>query len=227
MNKTYEKIKKLLSLANSSNENEAKAAAAMASKLMIKFNISKEEIELKKKYEEIVVKESSRNQSMDKYVLNIINKYFFVLVTTRRDRLNKITQTKFSGTGENIEIATYMYEFLTRAFKDSWEDYKKVNKLPASSKGSFYYGMYKGLVDKFESAKKEVEDETGLVVVKDAGIKSWIQSKGVRLGNARRSSVRLGDANAIQAGSDVGRNLHIRAGVHGERKQSTILRISK
>lgn len=226
MNKTYEKIKKLLSLANSSNENEAKAAAAMASKLMIKFNISKEEVELKKKYEEAVIKEASSRSNLDGFILPLINKYFFVLASVRRDRLKKVTQTRFTGTTENIEIATYMYEFLTRAFKDSWMDYKKANKLTSSSRSSFYSGMYKGLMDKFEAAKVEVEQETGLVVVPDAGIKKYLASKGVRLSQTTNRT-RLRDVGAAEAGVNIGRNLQIRAGVHNDSGQSTTLKIGK
>ena len=212
MNRTYEKIKKLLSLASSSNENEAKAAAAMASKLMIKHNISAQEVNTEKTYTEHTVNEQKRTPTEAKYILNILNDYFFVKAFVSRNRLTNTTKCLLMGTPENVEIASYVFDYLVRSFRDTWNDYKKENKTNGTSKQAFYFGLYEGLQEKLKAAKVEVETEIGIAVVPDAGISRWLNERGVQVRKSS-SKVSTNDSDALSAGQYAGKNMEIRPGV--------------
>ena len=218
MDRIYEKIKKLLALANSSNEHEARSAAAMANKMMVAHNITMQEVKTDRNYEESVIEESSKRSQESKFIMNLMQRYFFVETYCERSRKTKTTKTVFVGTPENVEIASYIYDFLIGAFRSSWEVFKKENNLKASSKQSYYFGLWKGLGEQFEAAKTEVETETGLVVVKDSEIQKWMKSQGTNV-TQRSAKVATRDQGSVEAGREAGRNMEIRRGI-GESNNS-------
>lgn len=211
MKSTYEKIQKLLSLANSANENEAKAAAKKASELLVKYNLSVQDIEIKE-YENQVLSERTRAVSEEKYILSLLTKYFFVQTYFNRSRKSKTTTCKVVGTPENLEIAHYVYDFLLRSFRNSFKEYRKLSGCDLDARQSYYFGLHEGLKEQFELAKTAVQNETGLVVTKDLGLVRYLNKEVGGLRNTS-SSVNSSNASARSAGRDAGKSMSIRKGV--------------
>lgn len=214
MNNVAKKISKLLNLATSSNENEAKAAAAMAQSLMVKHNLKMSEIEVKE-YEESTIDEFGRESVRTKYCRSIIDQYFFVNVVTHRTWENRkwVSRLKIYGASENVEVATYIYSFLDKAFLRLWKQYKAETGCPASSKQSFMFGLYKGICSQLKDTRKKVENETGLVVVPDAGLRKWQDELIGKTQQRRSNPVNTRDSEAREAGREQGKALNISRGI--------------
>lgn len=214
-----DKIKKLLNLAQSSNENEAKAAANMAQRLMVKHNLTSVNLD-SCEYDDSVIAEYARASVESKYVHDLISKFFFVNVVTVRSvkrnpityQASRVSEVTLFGTSENIEIAGYTYQFLSNSFKRLWKQYQLETGATASSKQSYMLGLWRGITSQLKESRQSVEQETGLVVVKDHGIAKYQQSKIGRTQNSS-SKVSARDSSATASGTAAGKNLRISRGI--------------
>lgn len=225
MSKIVDKIQKLLALANSSNEHEAKSASAKANKLLLKHNLSMADIrEEETEYNYVEVDWYTRRPVISKFVYPILTQFFFIKIVNSQIGKRKFKIT-FLGEKDNLEIARYMDKFFREAFKNGWELYKHLHGLDNSSKQSYYLGFYHGICEQLKTVKEEVEEETGLVVVEDAGLVKYQQELFKNLKEGRKTTVNCQDADAINAGKEQGKNLRIRRALGGSSSSDTIRRI--
>ena len=127
-----EKIKKLLSLAESSNQHEAKLALEKAYTLMHEYNFSLQEInDVQFDYGSINI-QRNRKSVEDKFIMGILINYFFVRVVNQHNG-----NVEFSGKPDNVLVAYDLYSFLTQSFKDCWKLERKRNDFPTDYKQSF------------------------------------------------------------------------------------------
>ena len=214
LEKIQSKIQKLLSLAQSDNENEAKRAAEMASELMLKYNLNLQEIKEEKEYTESVINDGrKRKNSLDKYIIDLMGRYFFVKVLTLRTRTGY--SISVMGTSENVESALYARDFLTATFKRLWKNYKSDNRLTEKSRDSYQYGLWLGFREQMEARKKKVEQETGLVVVKDYALDRYMASLHGPTYRGK-AGARVHDRSAANQGAQDGRNIRIAKGVSSQ-----------
>jgi len=229
MNKSVtEKIKKLLALATSSNEHEAKLAAAKANKLLIKYNLTMQDVDFseeKRNYENKTFTAPKRSVE-DKFIFVILNSHFFVDVVIGRGATyftksgNRRTEFKYHFVGEevNVEIAKYVHNFLTMKFKDLFNEFKKgCDGKP--DRRAYYAGLQAGLNEQLSATRKEVTEETGLVVVPDPGLEKFKFSEFGRLGSKQFSGYG-NDAASREAGHEQGKKLKIARGLGGGGKKS-------
>jgi hypothetical protein len=215
------KIQKLLSLANSDNEHEARLAAEKASELLLRHNLSMAEVRrTSADYTKGVVRESSWTPTEEKYVLSLITAHFFVRGiregTGRRGENGKREKRiVLLGTPTNVEIATYMYEFLMREFRLLWQAYKKANGAQEGSRASYYFGLYQGLHAQLDARRAAVQAETGLVVREDTALSAYLREQFGEARTARKQTVNARDAAALAAGTETGRQLNLRRGIGG------------
>lgn len=204
-----EKIRKLLELANSDNEHEANLAAERAHRLMLKHNVSQTEL-TEDDYHAITLAEVKRLDPRWKFVQGILRLHFNVAPYSRRT--HEMTECRIFGSKANVEIATYVYHFLMRAFRDLWREYKRnADGAPEAYKQAFWDGVAIGLDEQLTRSRGEFEGETGLIVANDPELDRFRE----RLGMRKQSSRIRHDANAQAAGEQAGQNLRIRKGVGG------------
>lgn len=219
--KIIDKIKKLLSLATSSNENEANAAAERAQQMLAKYNLSMQQVDAHSEYihDEVVI-ETNRAYVEDKYINAILDQHFFVQVLQARiyDRIRKkrILRYEIYGTEHNVEIATYVREFLVRVFNDLWRDYLNDPETPRNrpSKNSFYFGLYTGLDEKLKASRHRAEDEAGLVWMGNHKLMRYLEEQFPHLRN-ESTKIRGTDETSVEAGRERGKNITISKGIHG------------
>lgn len=217
-NKLFDKIKKLLALADSENQHEAQSASSKAQKLLIKHNLDMQTIkDYSAEYNDITLGvDKKRRATEDKFVTDILRKYFSVEILTTRNPENKDKiGYRFFGEPHNIEIATYMFGFLSDAMKKSFLKHKR-NSITKTCRSSFYYGFWKGLCEQMEETKREVEQESGLVVTRDPGIQRYMNFK---VGKVRysRSFVSSKSASDVSQGYKSGKSLKLRRGVSSQK----------
>lgn len=169
--KLIEKIKKLLALSESSNENEAKSAMLKAQKLLIKHKLSM--IEVKNyKLNKSDVKEKITNITFTKAkwkgeLADIIADNFGCYCYYKTRGTNIVT---FLGRDEDITVCNIVYEYAIDCIKSSVKrlkyNYVKNRKSTKGLENDFAMGFLIGLSANFED-QKEKNQEWGLVLVKD------------------------------------------------------------
>tara|TARA_Y100000310_G_C20697297_1_gene826629 strand:- start:3436 stop:4155 length:720 start_codon:yes stop_codon:yes gene_type:complete len=121
LDKILDRIKKLLSLSHSSNENEAALAAAQVQKLLLKHNLSladlgKAEIEAETRINEELIWESGRMPAWRTYLVSGVARAFGCrpLVTQGR----RYTALKMVGSSVDITVAKVTLEYLEMVVDD-------------------------------------------------------------------------------------------------------------
>ncbi len=223
-----EKIKRLLALAESDNENEAKLAMEKANELLLKYNLSSSQVESSSDVQSITMDGEFQFAPMEyKFILSILEKHFFVKPVYDRTDTGRFTSAghriimqnlMFIGTQVNIEIAIYVHSYLMVNFRSLWKSYKKATGANESSRQSYYVGLYNGITEKLNGTRQKVERETGLVWVGDKAIKDYIENEYGEVETKKKSKITM-DAEAVCAGKADGKNLEIRTGIKESQSQ--------
>jgi len=217
--KIIEKVKKLLSLAESSNENEAKLATIKANELIISHNLTMQEINDNIDYIENIHEDFSRASLETKFIHQIINNHFFVEVIYFKSynlvngKYKSNTKVLFVGESSNVQIASYVADFLKIKFKELWNKNKKEFSWDVSCKQSYYAGLCYGLCDQLNKVKMKVENERGLVVVNDIKIKEFLSKKHGKLGQ-RGTDFSVRNTIVYSNGIDHGKEIKISRGIN-------------
>ena len=232
------KIKKLLALSESPNENEARFAIEKAQELLEKYNITLTDVEIQTAemihVEFNVYKAHSNGQFKegDYYkeipgwvssILRIIQKYFYIKVVCG----NK-GHMHFLGAKADVQCAQYVFEYLIRVVRKNRNDY--VNKIKKETDAqdmrtlrdigySYTEGMIKGISEQLRNQKSErpvskTVTGTDLVVVKGEALNIYLNQVFPNLGlkGESRTSLSL-QSSAFNTGIYDGRNVSINRGV--------------
>ncbi|MBU4011732.1 MAG: SprT-like domain-containing protein, partial [Proteobacteria bacterium] len=147
------RIKKLFALAESSNRNEAESAMKKAHELVAKYNI------------EIIANDSDRHFTSisaggpalrhpkeDYYLAGLLRDYYFVWTIwvpayiIEKGKMGRVLE--LSGTLENIEIASYVHDFIKHYIESRWLEYNNKKQLNRHRKTDFAAGIIKGFSTK-------------------------------------------------------------------------------
>lgn len=202
------KVKGLLVTANErANEEEAQTAFMLAQKLMIKHNISANDIShVKEMIEDKCITELKTLRWHERMIAILIANNFRVksYVTTRRVDGRTRKALKFLGLGEDVVLATEMYklvnevlEFYTKSFVDNyWMGYKRDIRITSKIKNSYMRGFLNALEEAFSVQKKDLEDEYGLVVLTPMAVEKAFEEKQSSFVKSRKFSVPSPSFNA-------------------------------
>ena len=159
------------------------------------------------------------------YVLsNILQEYFFVLAIwtysydPSRDKPGKRLQ--ICGTKQNIEIASYVYDYVTGASEPLWTAHKASTTTKKKLRGTrlqYLAGLLQGLKQKLERQKDTLEQEQGLVWVGDTRLTEYYRHLNPRIRSVSGSGVAR--SRGYADGVRDGRKLNIRRGVGGSARK--------
>lgn len=207
-NKIAEKIKKLLNLANSCNEYEAKLAAEKANEIMTRYNLTTQDVQIDE-YNESTLDESQRSAPEWKFIMHILDECFFVTTYKMRDRRTGKTVMQMYGTKTNTQVAGYVAEYLKVAMPRLFKEWRQENGANIKQKQPFYLGFTKGLISQLKAKQQVVSNELGLVIVKDAQLNKYLNEMGC----TSKSTKIKHDAQATAAGYQHGEKFQIRRGL--------------
>lgn len=231
-----EKIQKLLSLANSSNEHEAMLASERAQALLVKHNLALQDVkDAKLDYREHVVSRAGhRISGYQKMVCSLMADYFFVrpIVKSTAKAAHSVStiygqqysrrtfsrEILFLGTAENVKIAGYVYSFLCDAYPKLWQRYREDTGALDRSRSSYYQGLTLGISKALKDARWRVQEETGLVLVGDKKLDEFVESRCS--GNYKQDQQREIDEEALREGYRKGKDLKLRKGVESTSEAS-------
>jgi hypothetical protein len=205
-----EKIARLLSLAESSNEHEAQAAMAAAQRLMLKYNLEACTHSEGRDYcFRHVGKPSGRVYEAPRILALILSEHFFVetiwVPVWRPLEGKRGSVIEVCGTHANVEMADYVHDFLTQTSERLWLEHKRARSIRSNrDRRAFLAGVMTGFRDKLAGQKKE-HREHGLVWRGDAQLGAYVKERHPRLSWTRYASSQHQAAHAEgrRAGSSI------------------------
>jgi hypothetical protein len=205
-----EKISRLLSLAQSSNEHEAQAAMAAAQRLMLKYNLEACTRSQARDYcFRHVGKPTGRVYEAPRILALILSEHFFVetiwVPVWRPLEGKRRSVIEVCGTHANVEMAEYVHDFLTQTSERLWLEHKRERGIRSNrDRRAFLAGVMTGFRDKLASQKKQ-HREHGLVWRGDAQLGAYVKERHPRLSWTRYASSQHHAAHAEgrRAGSSI------------------------
>lgn len=201
--KIINKIVNLMKLSNDANDEEGQASIALAQKLMIKHDISMQEIEQKSNKTEIKTSELRFGRVLwwQKDLAATIARAF----KCRALASNKTIE--FVGLNEHSQIAKDVYEGAIAHIKYRRSMMKNATK---AEKNSYIDGFIQGLDERLMKQETELAKEecTDLIVCVPAEVNHWIALRGYRSTTVPDMPSSF-DAKSYHIGKDEGENAEI------------------
>lgn len=176
-----EKIKKLLAVTASTNENEAANAANLARKLMLKHGVEMNEVNSDVGVEIVQQDLGCFARPMpwrtDLYIATA--KFYGAGILQDHDRLIMV------GTRETIQVTVEMLNYLDKTMTRNYTSAHKLD--PVIEALSYRFGWVKALREKMESiTSKDADDlsssENALMVLNDNAVQKWFEDNNIRKG---------------------------------------------
>lgn len=212
--KTMRVIQKLLSLAESPNENEAETAVKKARHLLVKYNIDVVEFDRERNYKVRVLGDvKARHTSAELWIGSILNRFFFVesLWCQSYDAENdrRGTALQIYGTPQNLDLASYVYDYLVGLLPILWEDYRSARDLPNNRERQRYYaGVLEGFFTKLTEQEKALVRSEALVWKGDPQLTQFFKYHNPRV--VTRYGGGVTRTETYEAGYAEGKNVSIR-----------------
>jgi len=196
-----EKIRKLLALANSSNEHEAALAAGHAQRLLSEHNLAMADIEATHKPDKADKVETAVSKTLPKWMRHLSAgvSTAFDCQAIHHPAAGKMT---FIGVGADVQIAAYTFAYLERIVRNLCAVYTKqhicstiADRHRELMRQSYYLGAVSTITVRLREQKAQTPVTTGaLVPVKEALIRQAMNEIGnLRTMHSRRSYIN-GDA---------------------------------
>jgi hypothetical protein len=226
-----EKIRKLLALAESSNEHESALAMEKAGSLLKRHNIKQLHENKQKNYVYAII--NSKKKRIEEYqrrIIAVLTKFFYVkaLCSSLYDPLQDETYKTFEifGRKENVEIAEYCYHFLEQKLSAFWrKNSSKFNGNTRIEKKSYYLGLLQGFSEKLleqdHSGRMPKPSSSGsstsseLVIADDIGLNRFIHSRYPRLSKRSKAGAKI-YRKTFNDGVMNGRTIVIHKGIAGD-----------
>jgi len=158
------KVRGLLRLSKSDNPHEAELAMERAKRLCVKNDLELASIDPEKtKNDDEPIEHAnidlgrSRLPMTQHNVSRILNKHFNVRVIYTGNRYRG-KQLILVGRKRDVEIASWVNDFLNREFVRFWKGYYEKNKqnfVTLKDRASYYYGLELGLSEKLKQAEEK------------------------------------------------------------------------
>lgn len=203
------RIRKLLALADSSVEAEARSAARMAWRLMLRHNVARADVDAP--VEAFVVRGLSgarlRVARHEHLLAGLLSERFFVELTVvpalvvATGRWGRMLEV--AGRPDNVEVARWVWDYVLDTADRMWRAAGR-----PKPKSRFLDGVIVGFRDKLREEAEVARREEGLVWVGDPALGEFVGRRYPRRRSGRRFGLRAGEA--FQAGEAEGRRITLR-----------------
>lgn len=217
------RVRKLLALSRSDNVFEAHAAMAKAHELLKNHHLDRGLGPDRENFISALVGKPALRHSREHYILaGLLQDFYFVYgVWVPAYALNKArmgTVLEITGRIPNVKTACYVHDFVMRFIEKRWEDYAGPKRLNRNRKADFSVGILEGfrkrLTDEAETGKEPCGG-LSLVALEERELDKQVAYRYPYLRRNRGGAVRI-DAEVLEAGIRVGRNLVIHKGIEGQ-----------
>jgi len=177
-----DRIRKLLSLAQSANPHEAQSAARTAQRLMLRHNIDQLGTERCDGYaSRRLGRTTGRTTEAERLLGTILQDHFFVDVIwvhgyRPADGMHGRVM-EVCGRRENVEIADYVFNFVTGTADRLWREHKRGNGIQGNAdRRTYLAGVMAGFRDQLDQ-QKERQVEHGLVWLGDPDLDRYFERR--------------------------------------------------
>ena len=216
-----ERINKLLALAQSDNIHEAERAAERAQSLLARHHIS---LGTQAEYEALASmrfcqlgQPKGRHYQYEYALINMLSDHFFVsciwvsglcVQTGKKGRVVEVC-----GRPEDLEIASYVYDFVLNHLDLAWSAYRKAHNAKGLRKRlSFSLGLVRGFSSKLQSHAEHNAEERALIKVSQSQAHAFLDR---RYAHTRTRSVNgWSPSGDYHSGFEEGQSLNLRRGVN-------------
>ncbi|MDQ3367540.1 MAG: DUF2786 domain-containing protein [Myxococcota bacterium] len=209
IDRTIERIRKLLALAGSANQHEAEIAMRRAHELMLRHNIEATAARVEQAYELRHLGDPlKRTNRVESEIMHLLSQAFFVKVIRvpvyvplagKRGSVYEIL-----GTHANVEMAAHVYEFMIATAERLWAANRTDARVRSGrDRLSYQAGVVRGFREKLGSERTELRG-TGLIWLGDKSLEGYYRKRHPRI-VTRTSRVRVDGAHA--AGCEAGRTV--------------------
>lgn len=209
--KILERVKKLLSLAQSSNTHEAELATIKANDLLLRHNLKYIENSDESIYLNRILSRKRKDSKLT--AIYSILKHFIVRPVISQGQ--GICCLEVSGSLTNVKLASYVASFLDQEMDFLWTETKKEHQLNGiQAKNSFFIGISEGFEQKMNAAKSaySIQDKKALIIV-EKNLEVATNQIYRRLGQSRSDHQKDNKANSL--GKAKGLNLSIKRALEG------------
>jgi len=223
-----DKVNKLLSLAQSTNEHEAKLAMKKAQELIKKYNLKRVQNHETAKYVyKIINHKKKRIENFQRMICSILSDFFFVdiIYSYLYDSQTRDTHRviELLGTLENVLMAEYVYFFLSNQLKLLWTYHQAKTGASFKVKRSYWIGILEGFKNKLEQMEKKEPDFknykkseqktiSALVCAGDIMLTEFKRDRFPRLFRKRHQHPKI-YRETYACGRKEGRNLNLHKGI--------------
>lgn len=227
--KIFQKIEKLLNLAESSNEHESLLAMETVRQIYKKYNIERFAKNINENYTTFVINlKTKRVQSCVFLIANILQSHFFISNIFSKiysvDDNCEYRCLVLMGEHHNVMMAEYVYEFLTQKTQFLWKEYQNKEKISAKFKTSYQKGVLAGFQEKLDSLKKKQEDTsairhaTALIRQHEARLNEYVKTQFPKTASIQQGGLLYKDH--YERGAQDGQKINISRPIT-EKRQST------
>ncbi len=205
------RVRKLLALAESSNQHEAELAASTAQRMMLKYNL--ELVESAASRDDcahlFLGEPTGRVQAHQRGLAALLAEHYFVqaiwVPVYRPLEGKKGSLLELCGRPENLEMAEFVHNFMLRTIEGLWEAHKRSLSLRSNKdRRSFLAGAVVGFSAKLRE-QFSVAKEEGLVWVGDPQVDKYFRRRHPRV--VSTGGARAGSADAYAHGRKAGRDI--------------------
>lgn len=208
------RIKKLLALAGSSNENEAVSALSKARQQIRTYHIDLLKHHDKHFVSKTIGQFKGRHPRYINTLAALLQEHCFVRALWVRfpnpKGGNDYTILELSGLPEDLQWAEYVYYFVLNNMEHIWPQFRHLNNLPAKYKKDFATGLIRGFSAKLrQQNSKSVEsgDEHALMALGSQKLNNYMEDRYPR--TKKRSNRCMGNQGVIDAGHAHGKKLQL------------------
>jgi len=213
-----DRIRKLLSLAKSSNEHEAQSATRIAQRLMLQHNIDQLSVERRDGYSSRQLgRTTGRTSEAERLLGTILQDHFFVDVVwvhgfRPQDGVHGRVM-EVCGRPENVDLADYVYDFLNGTANRLWEEHRAASGIRNHrDRRAYLAGVMTGFRDQLDQQKVR-QVETGLVWLGDPELTRYFRRRHPSV--STRKYFEGGGEPAREDGRRAGRTIVLHRGVEG------------
>lgn len=214
------RILKLMALAQSSNLFEAEAAMIKAHELMAKYEIEQIAQNAPREYFSIFVGKPALRHFREDYSLALLLvDYYFVKgiwvgsYVIEKGKMGRVLE--ISGTARNLQIASYIFDFIKQFIESEWKKYNADGRLNRYRKTDFSSGVLSGFRMKLAQESPAVKDASlslSPIRIQDVPLKQYVEMRFPRLRTFQRKGGRC-YSDVVSDGTEIGKTLVIRKGI--------------
>ena len=215
------RIKKLMALSESPNHNEANAAMSKAHELIRKYNIQLLKLNENRNFESVFIGTPRLRHPREEYfIANLLQDFYFIegiwisAYVIEKNKMGRVLE--ISGTISNIQIASYVYDFIKQYIHSKWTEYNNDLSLNRYRKSDFAVGIIEGFRSKLESrqhVRKKSDSGTYPVKIKDPLLTKYFSQRYPYIHRFRKNPSGSHE-NIFNDGIKIGMEMIIHKGIH-------------